>query len=141
MRTNAAEGNARPLADGGNQNLVSLVLMVVVGAIALVSLYMGFQEYGENNMETAFMYILIGVSGFAAIGFNFFRSKPIAKQTSGPKSVEVITTLECPQCNLKRVRAHQVGDYIFKNDEPCTRCDGNMVITRINTRKDPKKKN
>jgi hypothetical protein len=141
MRINAAEGNARPLADGGNQNLVSLVLMVVVGAIALVSLYMGFQEYGENNMETAFMYILIGVSGFAAIGFNFFRAKPIAKQTSGPKSVEVVTTLECPQCNLKRVRAHQVGDYIFKSDEPCTRCDGSMVITRINTRKDPKKKN
>ena len=141
MRINAAEGNARPLADGGNQNLVSLVLMVVVGAIALVSLYMGFQEYGENNMETAFMYILIGGSGFAAIGFNFFRSKPIAKQTSGPKSVEVVTTLECPQCNLKRVRAHQVGDYIFKSDEPCTRCDGSMVISRINTRKDPKKKN
>ena len=141
MRINAAEGNARPLADGGNQNLVSLVLMVVVGAIALVSLYMGFQEYGENNMETAFMYILIGVSGFAAIGFSFFRAKPIAKQTSGPKSVEVITTLECPQCNLKRVRAHQVGDYIFKSDEPCTRCDGSMVITRINARKDPKKKN
>ena len=141
MRINAAEGNARPLADGGNKNLVSLVLMVVVGAIALVSLYMGFQEYGENNMETAFMYILIGVSGFAAIGFSFFRAKPIAKQTSGPKSVEVITTLECPQCNLKRVRAHQVGDYIFTSDEPCTRCDGSMVITRINTRKDPKKKN
>ena len=140
MRTNAEEGNARPLATGGNQNLVSLVLMVVVGAIALVSLYMGFQEYGENNMETAFMYILIGVSGFAAIGFSFFKSKPIAKQTSGPKEVEVVTTLECPQCNLKRVRAHQVGDYIFKNDEPCTRCDGSMAITRINTRKDPKKK-
>jgi hypothetical protein len=140
MRTNAAEGNARPLADGGNQNLASLVLMVVVGAIALISLYMGFQEYGENNMETAFMYILIGVSGFASIGFSFFKSKPIAKQTSGPKEVEVVTTLECPQCNLKRVRAHQVGDYILKSDEPCTRCDGSMVITRINTRKDPKKK-
>ena len=137
----ADEGNARPLASGANQNLVSLVLMVVVGAIALVSLYMGFQEYGNNNMETAFMYILIGVSGFAAIGFNFFKVKPMAKQTSGPKTVEVVTTLECPQCNLKRVRAHQVGDYIFKSDEPCTRCDGSMVITRINARKDPKKKN
>ncbi len=141
MRINAEEGNARPLANGANQNLVSLVLMVVVGAIALVSLYMGFQEYGNNNMETAFMYILIGVSGFAAIGFNFFKVKPIAKQTSGLKTVEVVSTLECPLCNLKRVRAHQVGDYIFKSDEPCTRCDGSMVITRINARKDPKKKN
>lgn len=142
MSTNAGNGNARPLAGGASQNWISLALMVVVGAIALISLYWGFQEYGDNNIETAFMYILIGVSGFAAIGFNFFRATPQAKkQASGPKTVEVVSTLECPQCNLKRVRAHQVGDYIFKNDEPCTRCDGNMVITRINARKDPKKKN
>ena len=106
----------------------------------MASLYMGFREYGDNNIETAFMYILIGVSGFVAIGFSFFRAKPVAKTKTGPKEVEVVTTLECPQCNLKRVRAHQVGDYIFKADEPCTRCEGQMTITRINARKDPKKK-
>jgi hypothetical protein len=135
-----AEPDTRPLAGGASQNWISLGLMVVVGAIALVSLYMGFREYGDNNVETAVMYILIGVSGFVAIGFSFFRAKPLAKTQDGPKEVEVMTTLECPQCNLKRVRAHQVGDYIFKNDEPCTRCEGNMIITRINARKDPKKK-
>lgn len=140
MIVNAEEGNARPLADGASKNLVSLGLMVIVGAIALISLYMGFQAYGNNEIESAFVYILVGVTGFAAIGFNFFRPKPVAKQKEGPKEVEVISTLECPQCNLKKVRAHQVGDYIFKNDEPCTRCEGNMVITRINARKDPKKK-
>mgnify|MGYP007088156063 CR=1 FL=1 len=125
---------------GASQNWISLGLMIVVGAIALVSLYFGFKEYGDNNIETAFMYILIGVSGFTAIGFTFFRAKPVTKQQDGLKDVEVVTTLECPQCNLKRVRAHQVGDYIFKRDEPCTRCEGHMVITRINARKDPKKK-
>ena len=135
-----ADSETGQLAGGARQNWISLGLMVVVGAIALASLYMGFREYGDNNIETAFMYILIGVSGFAAIGFNFFRAKPVAKQAKGPKVVEVITTMECPQCNLKRVREHQVGDFIFKKDEPCTRCEGNMVITRINARKDPKKK-
>jgi hypothetical protein len=138
---NMAETDAGPLAGGASQNWISLGLMVVVGAIALVSLYMGFREYGDNNMEIAFMYILIGVSGFVAIGFSFFRAKPVAKTQDGPKEVEVLTTLECPQCNLKQVRAHQVGDFIFKKDEPCNRCEGNMVITRINARKDPKKKN
>ena len=135
-----AGSDAAPLAGGARQNWISLGLMLVVGAIALASLYMGFREYGENNIETAFMYLLIGVSGFVAIGFSFFRAKPVAKTKSGPKEVEVVTTLECPQCNLKRVRAHQVGDYIFKMDEPCTRCEGHMTITRINARKDPKKK-
>ncbi len=135
-----AGSDTGPLAGGATQNWVSLGLMIVVGAIALASLYMGFKEYGDNNIETAFMYILIGISGFVAIGFSFFRAQPAKKTKKGPKEVEVVTTLECPQCNLKRVRAHQVGDYIFKKDEPCTRCEGHMTITRINARKDPKKK-
>jgi hypothetical protein len=135
-----ADTDTGPLAGGASQNWISLGLMVVVGAIALASLYMGFREYGDNNLETAFMYILIGVSGFIAIGFSFFRAKPVTKTKDGLKEVEVISTLECPQCNLKRVRAFQPGDYIFKKDEPCTRCEGFMTITKINARKDPNKK-
>jgi len=134
-----ADSDVGPLA-GATQNWTTLALMVVVGAIALASLYMGFTNYGEGNMETAFMYILIGVSGFVAIGFTFFKAKPATKTQDGPKEVEVVTTLECPQCNLKRVRAFQPGDYIFKKDEPCTRCEGMMTVTRINARKDPKDK-
>ena len=136
-----SDSDTTPLAGGASQNWISLGLMVVVGAIALASLYMGFREYGDNNLESAFMYILIGVSGFVAIGFSFFRGQPGAKSKEESKEVEVVTTLECPQCNLKRVRAFQPGDYIFKKDEPCTRCEGNMVITRINARSEPKKKN
>jgi hypothetical protein len=72
----------------------------------------------------------------------FFRTKAI---TSSPKrsimpEVEVITTLECPSCNLKRVRDFQRGDYVFKDDEPCTRCEGKMVITGIHRRPDEKSK-
>ena len=57
-----ADSETGQLAGGARQNWISLGLMVVVGAIALASLYMGFREYGDNNIETAFMYILIGVS-------------------------------------------------------------------------------
>jgi len=134
-----ADGDVGPLA-GATQNWTTLALMVVVGAIALASLYMGFTNYGDGNIETAFMYILIGVSGFVALGFTFFKAKPSAKTKDGTKEAEVVTTLECPQCNLKRVRAFQPGDYIFKKDEPCTRCEGMMTVTRINARKDPKDK-
>jgi len=125
---------------GVSQNWISLGLIVIVGAIALVSFYMGFIEYSENNVENAFMYILIGSAGFIAIGITFFKAKPVAEPKSLLKEVEVITTLECPQCSLKRMRPFHPGDYIFKKDEPCTRCEGNMIITRINARKDPTKK-
>lgn len=135
-----ADGDARPLA-GASQNWINLALMIIVGAIALASLYMGFLEYGDGNTNLGLAYILVGVSGFVALGFSFFRAKPVAEQQKdGTKEAEVVTTLECPQCNLKRVRAFQPGDYIFKKDEPCTRCEGMMTITRINARKDPKDK-
>jgi hypothetical protein len=128
-----------PIAGGATQNWVTLALMIVVGALALVSLYWGFKAYGDEELETALMYLIIGACGFIAIGYSFFRARPTAKESLEPKKFDVITTLECPQCNLKRVRAFQRGDYIFKRDEPCTRCDGQMVITAIHTRKEEKK--
>ncbi|MBD3207291.1 hypothetical protein GF319_13250 [Candidatus Bathyarchaeota archaeon] len=85
------------------------------------------------------MYLLIGISGFVAIGYSLFRSKPVKEDKLEAKEKDVITTLECNQCNLKRVRNFQRGDFIFKRDEPCTRCEGMMVITRIHTREDKKK--
>jgi hypothetical protein len=132
--------DTRPIAGGAAQNWVTLAAMIIVGALALVSLYMGFRAYGDQDIETAFMYLIIGASGFIAIGYSFFRAMPQAKDPLETKKSEVITTLECPQCNLKRVRDFQRGDYIFKRDEPCSRCDGQMVITAIHARKEEKKK-
>lgn len=128
-----------PVAEA-QQTRIILAAMIIVGALSLISLYMGFEAYGSEDIETAFMWLIIGTSGFVAIGYNFFRNKPVVKRSLKTKKADVITTLECPQCNLKRVRAFQRGDYIFKSDEPCTRCEGHMAITAIHTRADEKKK-
>jgi len=133
-------GETTPIVGGATQSWITLAAMIIVGALALVSLYMGFQAYGNEEIEIAFMYMIIGTSGFIAIGYAFFRPKPTSMDPLKPKKFDVITTLECPQCNLKRVRAFQRGDYIYKNDEPCTRCEGKMIITSIHTRKEEKKK-
>ena len=47
---------------------------------------------------------------------------------------------ECQQCDLKSVREFAKGDYLFKDDEPCTKCEGNATITRIHRRKKEKKR-
>ena len=121
-----------------NQSWIGLAAILIVGVLALISLYMGFQNWGKDMM-TAYMYGFIGVSGFAAIGYMLFRSKPPTPQGAQVfKQVEVVTTLECPKCSLKRVRDFKRGDYIFKGDEPCTRSDGLMTITRIHRKKDEK---
>ena len=122
------------------QNRVTLALMIVVAALALFSLYMGFQSYIDEDMTAAVLYLVIGSCGFIAIGYSMFRAKPVTKDKLEVKEAEVITTLECNQCNLKRVRAFERGDYIFKQDEPCTRCEGFMRVTRIHTKEEEKKK-
>ena len=125
---------------GIRTNWVSLAALAVVGLLSLFSLYMGFQEWGTDQ-ETSLIYIFIGAAGFAAIGYMVFRRQTAVttpRKELEIHKVDVVTTLECPKCNLKRVRDFKRGDFVFKDDEPCTRCDGMMKITRITRKKDEK---
>ena len=118
---------------------VTLIVVVVIGVFSLFSLYMGFQAYGSDHPEQANYYIIIGTAGFAAMGYMFFRTRTISSIKLDVPRVDVITTLECPQCNLKRIREFERGDYVFKDNEACTRCEGQMVITRIHRREKAKR--
>ncbi len=118
---------------------VTLIVVVIIGVFSLFSLYMGFQAYGSEHPEQANYYIIIGTAGFAAMGYMFFRTRAIASIKLDVPRVNVVTTLECPQCDLKRIREFERGDYVFKDDEPCTRCEGKMVITRIHKREKEKR--
>jgi len=118
---------------------VTLIVVVIIGVFSLFSLYMGFQAYGSEHPEQANYYIIIGTAGFAAMGYMFFRTRAISSIKLDVPRVNVVTTLECPQCDLKRIREFERGDYVFKDNEPCTRCEGQMVITRIHKREKPKR--
>lgn len=132
IRLSDQDGAQLPSMGG---NWITLAAMVIVGALALFSLYTGFQAYSSGEIQTAIYYILMGVSGFAAIGYMLFRGRPSSDEKLEVKEVEVLTTIECPQCKLKLVREFQKGDYLFKSDLPCTRCEGTATITRIHQRK------
>jgi ribosomal protein L40E len=43
----------------------------------------------------------------------------------------ITTTIECRKCGFKSVREFQRGDYIFKEVEPCQKCNEKMLITAI----------
>ena len=133
------------MADSGPQtpmmslSWVSLAVVVVIGIFSLLFLWLGFQAYGGENPDQANLYIFVGTAGFAAIGYMFFRTKAISSQKPPIEKVEVVTILECPSCELKRVRGFKRGDYVYKDDEACTRCEGTMVITGIHRKAEPKK--
>ncbi|HIH89559.1 TPA: hypothetical protein HA344_10185 [Candidatus Bathyarchaeota archaeon] len=135
------QGSAQPAA-GMQVSWIAYAAILIVGFLSLFSLYMGFINYGDNT-DIAIIFIFLGAAGFAAIGYMLFRGKPVATakdDTLTIKKVEVYTTLECPKCQQKRVRDFKRGDYVFKDDEPCTRCDGLMVITKIARKKEEEDK-
>ena len=120
---------------------ITLAAIVVIGIFSLSMLWMGFRAFGSEHPEYSTYYIFIGTAGFAAIGYMFFRTKAVstARKPDVPK-VGVVSVLECPSCELKRVRDFKRGDYVYKDDEPCTRCEGTMLITDIHRRPEPEKK-
>lgn len=121
---------------------VTLAAIIVIGIFSLFSLWMGFQAFSSDNPEHSTYYIFIGTAGLAAIGYMFFRTRAVATTARQPEAprVDVVTVLECPACNLKRVRDFKRGDYVYKDDEPCTRCEGQMLITGIHRREETKKR-
>ncbi len=138
-----AGGNAQP-AQNMQASWVAYAAILIVGFLSLLSLYMGFINYADSP-DVALIFLFLGAAGFAAIGYLLFRGKPAvgAAAKDEPltvKKVEVFTTLECPKCQQKRVRDFKRGDFVFKDDEPCTRCDGMMMITKISRKKEEEKK-
>jgi len=119
---------------------VSLAIVVVIGVSSLLFLWLGFQAFGGENPDQGNLYIFVGTSLMAAIGYMFFRTKAGSSQKPPVEKAEVVTILECPSCDLKRVRDFKRGDYIYKSDEPCTRCEGTMTIKGIHRKAEPKKK-
>lgn len=133
------QGSAAPAASM-TASWVAYAAILIVGLLSLFSLYMGFLNY-STNQDIALVYMFIGAAGFAAIGYMLFKGRsPVKQDALDVKKVEVFTTLECPKCQQKRVRDFKRGDYVFKDDEPCTRCDGMMVIMRIARKKEEEKK-
>jgi hypothetical protein len=134
------QGNGSTAA-GMTVSWVAYAAILIVGLLSLFSLYMGFVNYSDNT-DVAIIYMFIGAAGFAAIGYMLVRGKPAPAKIEPlqVKKVEVFTTLECPKCQQKRVRDFKRGDYFFKDDEPCTRCDGMMMITKITRKKEEDKK-
>ncbi|MBQ03336.1 hypothetical protein CL673_01290 [Candidatus Bathyarchaeota archaeon] len=119
---------------------ISRISLIVLGLVSLFFLGLGFQTYGGENSDQGNMYILLGTAGLAMIGYMFFRTKAVSSQKPPVEKAEVITILECHSCNLKRVRDFQRGDYIYKSDEDCTRCEEIMTIKGIHRKAEPKKK-
>jgi hypothetical protein len=84
---------------------------------------------GENS-DAAWILLVLGLLGVAISTYVLVETR---RRLSKLKIVvpPVTTTIECKKCGIKNVREFQRGDYIFKETEPCQKCNDKMLITAI----------
>ncbi|MGA2308731.1 MAG: hypothetical protein ABSG57_04175 [Candidatus Bathyarchaeia archaeon] len=105
---------------------LALSLVALIFAAALV---VGYFNVG-NDLTGAYVLLALGILGIAISTYVLVETR---RRLSKLKIVvpPVMTTVECRKCGVKNVREFQRGDYIFKETDPCQKCNDKMLITAI----------
>jgi len=128
-------------ATASTARISTFLLLVVFLTLALsfVALIFGATVV-EQNTEVSWVLLLLGFVGVSLSTYVLFQTR---RRLSKLKIVvpPVVTTIECKKCGFKNVREFQRGDYIFKEGEPCQKCNDKMLITAIYREVKEKEKN
>lgn len=116
-----------------------LAVIFMTLALSLASLILGINAFSYGNEVVGGYLLLIGFIGVTLSTYILLQSR---KRLSRLKiSVSpVTTTIECLKCGFKNLREFHRGDYIFKEVEPCKKCNDQMLITAIYREVKEKKK-
>jgi len=106
-----------------------LLVVFVTLALSFVALIFGISTIDQSS-EAASVLLLLGFLGVALSTYVLFQTR---RRLAKMRIVvpPVVTTIECKKCGFKNVREFQRGDYIFKEGEPCQKCNDKMLITAI----------
>lgn len=119
-------------------SFVLLVIFVTL-ALSLTALILAISAFGQDQVA-AYYLLLIGFLGVALSSYVLFQTRRKIKRLS-IETPPVTTTIECMKCGFKNLREFQRGDYIFKEMEPCHKCNENKLITAVYREvKEPKEK-
>jgi hypothetical protein len=107
-----------------------LMIVLIVLALSIVSLIFSVSAFVEGNELVAGYLLVIGFLAMGLAGYVLFQSRKrvASMKIEAPK---VMTTIECRKCGSKTVREFQRGDFVFKDLDPCQKCDDTMIITSI----------
>jgi len=108
--------------------LLAIILITLV--LSVSALFYAADAYYRNQTVSAGYYMLIGLIGLAISAYMLFQTqrKPLRVAFEMP---QVITTILCQKCGFKNIRDFQRGDYIFKEAEPCPKCNEKMMVFSI----------
>ena len=117
-----------------------MMIVLIVLALSIVALLLSVNAFIVGNQIVAGYLLVIG---FIAMGLSIYVMFQSRKRTASMKieSPKVMTTIECRKCDFKNVREFQRGDFVFKDLDPCQKCNEKMVITAIYKEVKEKEKN
>jgi len=106
-----------------------LLIIFVTLALSMAALILALNIFSYNEIVAGYL-LLIGFLGVALSTYVLFqtRRRIMRLRIEVP---QITTTIECKKCGFKNVREFQRGDYIFKEVEPCQKCNDKMLITAI----------
>ena len=109
----------------------TLFLLIIFIALAMsLAALVAAVSFVEQNQLIAGYLLLLGFLGVALSTYVLFqtRRRLLRLRIEVPP---ITTTIECKKCGFKSVREFQRGDYVFKEVEPCQKCNEKMLITAI----------
>ncbi|MEM3000090.1 MAG: hypothetical protein QXX34_06175 [Candidatus Bathyarchaeia archaeon] len=120
--------NSSPTTTKISTYLTMIVLIVL--ALSMVALISSVNLFVEGNEVAAGYLLIIGLIAMVLSLYVMVQSrKRLADmRIEAPK---VMTTIECKKCGFKNVREFQRGDFVFKELDPCQKCNEKMLITAI----------
>jgi hypothetical protein len=105
-----------------------LAIILITLALSAVALYFAFDEFENNRDPTSLL--LIGGSGFILSAYMLFQTRRKTMRLE-IKEHPVVTTISCQKCGFKNIRDFERGDYIFKETDPCPKCNEKMSVASI----------
>jgi hypothetical protein len=109
---------------------VVLLIIFVTLALSLSALILAIQAYNYGNDVVVAYLLPIGFIGVASSTYVLFQTRKRIMRLR-IETPPITTTIECKKCGFKSVREFQRGDYIFKEAEPCQKCNEKRIITAI----------
>lgn len=122
----------KEVSSSATTRISSFVLLVIfiTLALSLTALILAINAFSYGQEIVAGYLLIVGFLGAALSTYVLLqtRKRILRLRIEVPP---ITTTIECKKCGFKSIREFQRGDYIFKEVEPCQKCNESMLITAI----------
>ena len=106
-----------------------LAIILIMLILSIIALYQAVNAYLSGASEGNYL-MMLGTIGLAMSAYMLFRTRRGVPRLT-LEMQRVATTILCGKCGFKKIRGFERGDYIFKEAEPCPKCDEEMMIASI----------